>query len=389
MKIIFIQWESYGTQDILNIYRSIGHNIIMLPFNRLNCRRDDEFEQALTKCIQLHLPDYIFSFNYFPVVSQTCNKIGIPYVAWVYDSPYVLLYSYTTLNACNHIYVFDRELCREFNQAGIHTVKYLPMAANTSRLDACLLSNIPDEVIPLLPHSNITFIGSMYTEKHQFYERLTGITEYTKGYLEAIMNAQQKVYGYNFIQELLTPDIIEDLYRILPMKPNRDGVESREYLYSEYVINRNITRMERFNLLSSIGKLHSLDVYTPDIALNSYGITRHAPIDYYDHVPYIIKRSKINLNITLRSIKSGIPLRAFDIMGAGGFLLTNYQSDFLDHFVPGEDFVYFDSEADMLTKIAYYLNHEEERKTIAKNGYNKVTRHHTYLHRIYEWEADL
>ena len=34
--------------------------------------------------------------------------------------------------------------------------------------------------------------------------------------------------------------------------------------------------------------------------------------------------SKVNLNITLRNIKTGIPLRALDIMGAGGFLLTNY-----------------------------------------------------------------
>lgn len=52
-------------------------------------------------------------------------------------------------------------------------------------------------------------------------------------------------------------------------------------------------------------------------------------VDYYEVMPHVFKQSKINLNITLRSIQSGMPLRAWDIMGAGGFLLSNYQADFL------------------------------------------------------------
>ena len=52
-------------------------------------------------------------------------------------------------------------------------------------------------------------------------------------------------------------------------------------------------------------------------------------------MPLVFQNSKINLNITLRSIKNGIPLRAIDIMGAGGFLLTNYQNDFGLHFTDG------------------------------------------------------
>ena len=35
---------------------------------------------------------------------------------------------------------------------------------------------------------------------------------------------------------------------------------------------------------------------------------------------------------------SVVPQRAFDIMGSGGFLLSNYQNDFPEDFTPGEDF---------------------------------------------------
>lgn len=65
-------------------------------------------------------------------------------------------------------------------------------------------------------------------------------------------------------------------------------------------------------------------------------------------------------------------------MGAGGFLLTNYQNDFQYHFEDGKDYVSFYSKEDMLNKIAYYLEHEDERKQIAHNGQEKVSKEHTY-----------
>ena len=95
-------------------------------------------------------------------------------------------------------------------------------------------------------------------------------------------------------------------------------------------------------------------------------------------MPYVFAISKINLNITLKSIQSGIPLRAMDIMGAGGFLLTNFQADFLDYFTPEEDFVYYNDTEDLLNKIEYYLSHDKERKEIAENGHRKVKENHSF-----------
>ena len=101
-------------------------------------------------------------------------------------------------------------------------------------------------------------------------------------------------------------------------------------------------------------------------------------VDYYAEMPYVFANSKINLNISLRSIQSGIPLRAMDIMGAGGFLLSNFQADFLDYFIPNEDFVYYESEEDLVEKVIYYLNHEKERFEIAHNGHEKVKKNHSF-----------
>lgn len=192
------------------------------------------------------------------------------------------------------------------------------------------------------------------------------------------MEAQLKVQGYNFIEEVLTPDIIAELQRVSPYQSTPSGVETPEYIYSNYFIDRKLTSIERQRLLTLVAQHCSLRLYT----INRNAIIPNArnmgPVDYYSEMPYVFANSKINLNITLRSIQSGIPLRAMDIMGAGGFLLTNFQADFLDYFIPNEDFVYYESEDDLVDKINYYLSHEKERAEIAHNGHEKVRANHSF-----------
>lgn len=381
MKILFIEWASYGNEDMKEAFRREGHTLVCFPFFNKDARNDASAVSGLPALLHKETPDVVFSFNYFPVVSNVCHKENIRYISWIYDSPYVMLYSYTAIHPCNTIYVFDKEVYLEFHKAGISTVHYLPMAANTERLDALTAQADTSGDGRFL--YDISFIGSLYTEKHNFFERMENLPDYTKGYLDALMAAQMNVHGYNFIQETISP-IMEDLYQALPIMPNADGVETKEYLYAQYVINRKITGLERNALIRSIADRHSFDLFTHDGDFSLPNVINHGPVDNYREMPLVFRRSKINLNISLRSILSGIPQRAFDIMGSGGFLLSNYQNDFPDYFTPGKHFDFYESRADLLNKIAYYLFHEEERRQIARNGHDQVAAAHTYRHRVRE-----
>jgi spore maturation protein CgeB len=84
------------------------------------------------------------------------------------------------------------------------------------------------------------------------------------------------------------------------------------------------------------------------------------------------------LNITSKTIQTGIPLRVFDVLGCGGFLITNYQAELCEYFEPGVDLVVYEDLADLEQKIDYYLAHEEERQQIAVNGYKRVCENYTY-----------
>lgn len=76
------------------------------------------------------------------------------------------------------------------------------------------------------------------------------------------------------------------------------------------------------------------------------GCSSKGTVSYTAEMPDVFYRSKINLNLTLRSITSGIPLRA-DILGCGGFLLSNYQPELCEYFTPDVDFVYFNDMDDL------------------------------------------
>lgn len=374
MKILYMEWDSFGNEDMKEAFLAEGHTLVPFPFPKDEGRHNEHTESVLSRVIQEEKPDCVFSFNYFPLISKVCKQESLRYLSWIYDSPYVMLYSYTAINPCNSIFVFDKALCQQFWQNGISTVHYLPMAANPSRLDCLVSSSTSYEY-------DISFVGSLYTESHNFFDRMKGLSDYATGYLDALMTSQMNIQGCNFIEDSLAP-VMDELYQALPMDPNPDGVETREYLYAQYVINRKITGMERIRILRAICQQHSLDLFTRDPKFHLPNMVNHGPVRYFDKMPLVFRKSRINLNISLRSILSGIPQRAFDIMGSGGFLLSNFQSDFLDDFIPGEDFVYYESPDDLLAKIDYYLAHEAEREAIAASGHDKIAATHTYRHRV-------
>ena len=88
--------------------------------------------------------------------------------------------------------------------------------------------------------------------------------------------------------------------------------------------------------------------------------------------------------MTVRPIQSGLSLRIWDVLGCGGFLLTNYQSEIPEYFEIGKDLDCYESIEDLCSKAAYYLKHDDIRMEIVQNGYRKVKQFHTYRHRLTE-----
>ena len=385
MNVLIFEWKNFGIEDICDAFKDMAIKYKCISTELMRERKNEEFDNIFENEMSIKY-DCVFTFNYSVVVSKCCNRHNIPYIAWVYDSPLMTLYSYTITNPCNHIFLFDSAQYLELKNGGIDTVYYMPLAANTDRLDKLTLN----ENIHHVFDSDISFVGSMYNEKGNFYDRIYDkLAPWARGYLDAIIAAQQNVYGMNFLEDMLsgTPDtnrILGELMRVEPYTPNADGIETPAYTYANYFLARKVAQNERTALLSAVSEHFTTKLYTHNKTPDMPHVINQGAIDFYDNMPYVFKCSKINLNITLRSIKNGIPLRCMDIMGAGGFLMTNFQADFLNHFTPDVDYVYFESKDDLINKCDYYLKHDDERMTIAENGHKKVQQFHNYRTRLEE-----
>lgn len=86
-----------------------------------------------------------------------------------------------------------------------------------------------------------------------------------------------------------------------------------------------------------------------------------------------INQTKINLNFNHSNIQPHRKGRGYEIAACGGFMLSThpevYKTKNLTQFVDGRDFISV-HKFDIVEKVKYYLEHNEEREQIAKNIYN-------------------
>lgn len=371
MNILFYRYNSICEPDIIAIMKRLGHTVTEITEEMRNKELGARGQMNLVSAaLKKQESQAVFSINFFPVVSEVCNIFHIPYVCWIVDSPVMELYSHSIRNGWNRIFMFDYALYEEFHPENPKGIFYLPLGADYNRLDA-LMETITKEDEEKYS-ADVSFIGSLYTEKCP-YNRLKEETSWLKGYLDGVIEAQLKVYGYNFLEECITAQVLQEFkekvpfYRF-PEKANHNDKAVMAHLY----LGNKVTEQERLRLLGRVSQEFKLDLYTasdfsPLPKAEYKGLARTAT-----EMPKIFHLSKINLNFTSKPIRTGIPLRLWDILGAGGFALTNYQSEIPEYFEVGKDLDTYASEEELVQKIRYYLEHEEERKEIARNGYQKA-----------------
>jgi spore maturation protein CgeB len=74
--------------------------------------------------------------------------------------------------------------------------------------------------------------------------------------------------------------------------------------------------------------------------------------------------------------------RSFEIGACAAFQLTDTRPALAAAFAPGTEAVTFESPEELIEKAEYYLQREDERRTVALNGYARTMMEHTYPRRV-------
>lgn len=379
MKILLFNWYDNSSHDACECLLRLGHAVAEIKYQLTDKFHDEQLESSLTGAIVQHGFEVIFSFDYFPVLSDIAERTGVKYISWVYDSPHNTLYAKNIFNKCNYIFCFDSLDAGRLKQLGVMNVYHMPLAANVGRLDA-LLGELS---VPRHYDYDISFVGSLYRNKYNFYDSIK-MPEYYRGFYDGVMQSQMELYGCDIVSQLVTDSRFEKISSSFSIEPD-DGLFITKKDYFIQFIQKKITSVERVKALNCLAEQYKVTLFSGSSDEELRQVEYKGYVDYLTEMPRIFRNSKINLNISLRSIVSGIPLRCIDIMAAGGFLLSNYQPELAELFVDGEDMVMYTSMDDLKEKAGYYLEHDAEREQIALNGWRKIHKEYDMedvLHKI-------
>ena len=378
MNILLIDTGSYMTGDILLTLRNTEHDVsdIFFSFKGKDKYNNPEFEQLFENTLNQNKKfDVCFSTLIYPVIARLCFEHNIPYVVWSYDSPINLQTTEGLDYPTNHFYLFDRNEAARWNSKGFSCFKHLPLAVNANRLKQVCKYD-PDF------SCDVSMMGKLYRSTLPYLKN--HMDKYCQGFIDGLINSQLNLYGSFLIDNALTDDIINKINDSL-QKNNSNFINVTKAQLS-YSISTQITYIERISILRLLSSKCSTHLYTYTTSADEQALLKnvsiHGPIDYGFQMPNLFFSSKINLNATLKDIQSGICLRALDILGCGGFLLTNYQEEIAEHFVNEKEVVMYESIEDAVAKAEFYLKHDDLREKIALAGQERAASDFRFEDRI-------
>lgn len=376
MKLLIFEWGAYTQPDITACFDKYHIDYRIVSYHFENKNEDSFFSHRFPKFLKEDTFDAVFSVNYFPLVAQACFDNNIKYLSWSYDNPLNVPNIEDTLGLpTNFVFLFDKVQVKGYTDKGFQNVFHLPLAVNTERLDRIRLTN--EDLARF--SSEISFVGKLYQSPLGDY--MSAMDDYCKGYLDSICEAQLKLYGCYLLDELITDDLVNKINtHYKELKPDTTFQLSKEAL--SYACAAQVTRKERLLLLSLLSSHHQVKLYSREQNALLKNVQYMGNCGYLQQMPKIFKASRINLNMTLKILQVGMPLRVLDILGAGGFLLSNWQLELAENYENEKEIVMYDSIEDAYAKADFYLSHEDLRQQIALNGYEKTKEYFNYKRQL-------
>lgn len=379
MNILLHDFGSYIQSDLIACLSEMGLHCKNLIYPLPNPLEDEYFEKYIMACLDTGAFDCVISTNFQPLLAKICYRKNIRYLAWIYDSPlsgsYMEYYAYPT----NYLFLFDRMDVEDFHQAGIYQVHHLPLAVNTKRLAAIPITDADRDRFAC----DLSFVGRFY--QSPLKNILSYQDDYTTGYINALTDAQFKLSGIPLLENIIDDALLKRMNDALDKKGityySEDTPGINKFALS-VCMNYQITHNERIALLHLMNQFCKVHLYSSEQIEQLSDVPFMGPVTYVTEMPKVFRLSKINLCPTMHTIRSGIPLRALDIMGAGGFILSNPQPELMDYFRPDVDIVCYTSIEDAVEKAKYYLTHEDMRRQIQQNAYTIIKEQFSYPDKI-------
>ncbi len=377
MKAIFYDSDMIVSEGILYGLIETGVDVTR---SELIVMLDDLNEEQID-VIAKEVKEYNFAISRsFSVnIAEGCHIAETCYISWSYDSPVRALYRKEALYPTNRVFVFDKKQLVRLREIGMENVYYEPLAANMTK--AALINITDDDILRF--ERDVSFIGSIYDKG--FYDAFMNEAPMCLDECESLFAKYLCSWDGSVIFDELSEECIKKLYAIVS-KENREFYSlSDRFLTEVIILSYELSRRDRIEILNASADHFTTVVHTydPEKYAGVIKADLRPPVEMYsDDLFRIYAASKINLNVTLRSIESGVPQRVFDILSVGGFVMSNYQEEAAELFEPDKEIVMFGSTEEFIDKARYYIANEKKRLEIGARGYLKCRDKYNYANAV-------
>ena len=388
MRILYVYGMAH-TKDIPITLRKLGYKVEEYPKVQDNSILNDEETEELVAYIRRHRITHLMSIHLIYNLAVAAYRAEIKYVSVIWDAPYIKIYTpFGKLDNC-WFSVFDRLDNERFREAGIPHTLYQPLAVN--KADVIMWNRKAKKVLEGKYINDICFVGNLY-EDNLFDERVKNMPQVIVDYFNSIFEEAafrwdgiNRIYGKTSKEMLKYMEMVSPDFRI----DNRLDIEDT-YLFEVIYLVRKIANIERIAVLNTLSEAYHVVLHTTsEVGEDKLGnVEVRLPVRPGEDATVVYAGSKINLNISLKGIEGGTIQRIIDIMGAGGFVLTNYCVETAELFEEDKEIVMYRTPEELFEKVEYYLQHDEEREQIAKAGCDKVIECYTYekkLKKLLDW----
>ncbi len=309
-------------------------------------------------------PDWIFLIN--QSAEQLYEYLNIPAnqrplsckkIVWYLDNPRFFIQQ--PFEPTEYVFCFDETYLHWLEPFCSHPPRFLSLASDQFQ---------PGKFNPKFA-CDVSFVGGVIDQS----KRRGQLSLEMVGYIQRLVEEKLKNRSKTF----------EELARIHPIAEGKViniNADVSHYLYWEA---NNLYRIRTLEALQD----YNLKIYgNEDWELLLQGSPLfnrfHGRVDPKTELPDIFVSSKINLNIHSIQCLGSLNQRDFNAPVCGGFLLSDWVPAAGKYFVPGKEAVFYSGEINLLRKIDYYLEHEEEKAEIIRAGKQCVLDKHTYTNRV-------
>lgn len=382
MRILFYRWGTFNEPVIEKTLRDLGHFVKVVQADELKELPMEEQIWAIAREADEYHADICFSVDYFQTVAMAAKKLNITYYSWLYHIPQWSLFSYAAQLPNNRIISFDTAQIQELKQYNVNGMQYMSQAADKELLSGALSEATPELIEKY--KADVSFVGTLYESANNIFNRISAEAREKSIYKDILQMIKEKrfSYGKEVLERGVTEEMVEFLLEEVEYGQDHFFFANQEEIAIQSVLARKITVEERKLMARTLARKFDFKLFTISNTEKFPEINNCGPVDFAKQAPLVYNGSKINVYVTPRAIRSGVPLRVLEIMACQGFVLVNYQEDLAREFEDGKELVMYRSMEEMVDKVQYYLEHEEERQQIARAGYEKVLREYNYAEKL-------